>query len=205
MVRETIKKMRLNSHLNTMTHISDPDATKGLKLKFLDTVLSELGREMFKTEEEEAQEEQDYDDEEEKTNAREMSMTHNSSIHANDDLSVLNRNTLKPTAVNATKFSKFKNTKTYSACPSSYRANSGIITPMSPDSKASVVESKSSNKQNGFGSKSTRSRVESAQKDLQRSVSKGNDHEKQSHISKEESQKAESVPVKPSGILDSIM
>lgn len=76
---------------------------------------------------------------------------------------------------------------------------------MSPDSKASVVESKTLSKQNGYGSKSTRSRVESAQKDLQLSASKGNDQEKLSHLSKGESAKAESVPSKPAGILDSIM
>ena len=99
---------------------------KGLKIKFLDNVLSELGKQMFKTEEEEAQEEQEEEEEEEKTNDKDNSVTHNSSMNANDDLLILSRNTLKPSAISVTNFSKFKVSKAYSDHPSSQRDNSEL-------------------------------------------------------------------------------
>lgn len=48
LVRSTIKRMRHQNHLYTFANATDPDATKGNKVKLFNAILNELGSEMFK-------------------------------------------------------------------------------------------------------------------------------------------------------------
>ena len=169
-----------------MINCTDLNATKGLKVKFFDTVLSELGKEMFKSEEEEVQEDQeDEEEEEEKANGVDNSISHNSSIHANEDLIILNNNLPKPSKIVVSDFEKSNKVNRNSAHPSTHAGKSTRYTPISPNSKVSNKNSKDLKQSKVDDTKSINSKMESSNINLQSPSKK--DIDKVSQWSKGES------------------
>jgi hypothetical protein len=91
MVRGIIKKMRHENHLQTFASALNPHAVKGNKSKFFNSVLTELSKQMFKSEE--FSEEDEDLDETESPKSRRISRFNSilTPDYANKDLSIHER------------------------------------------------------------------------------------------------------------------
>lgn len=103
MVRGILKKMRHKNHLQTFANALNPNAVKGNKSKFFNSVLTELSKQMFKNEE--FSEEDDDLDETESPRSRRVSRFNNilTPDYANKDLNIHERLHLNSPLYSSTK------------------------------------------------------------------------------------------------------